>query len=292
MKSVKDIFKVRPDRYTKGLIGIEVEVEGENLPPATASWRVDQDRSLKSAENAEYVLRKPASYVGAIKNLRTLYESLNKEGTAMYESVKAGVHIHINVQDYSLTELFNFVTTYLLFEEVLVSYCGEYREGNLFCLRVSDAPYVIDYITKAIKNKEFTKLDDNDIRYCSINLMSLHKYGSLEFRAMRSTPDLSVVINWINLLLCVKKYASTLTTPKNMIERFSARHPNDLLQEVFGEFYGLLLLGDTKRKLRSGMRNAQEIAYCVDWSDYCKDLDDNIFFGVYLNNPLHDLLPL
>jgi len=281
MKLVKEIFNIPLLKHTKGEIGIEIEVEGENLPVASDLWRVDHDGSLKSAENCEYVLRKPLPRNEAEDALVDMYKKLNAKGTRMDESVKAGIHIHLNVQDYTLTEMLNFVTTYLLFEEVLVRYCGEFREGNHFCMRSSDAPYVINYLVDSIKDCAFGRLDDDIIRYCSINLMSLSKYGSLEFRAMRSTPSLGVVLTWIDMLTAVKEFALKFKNPVGIITRYSELDLQAYLHEAFGGLANnFVVMQDVEGMVRNGMRNAQEVAYCVNWDKAFEGIEDNIFYDV------------
>ena len=51
-------------RPTKGLVGIEIEVEGSKLPKETefGPWTYHQDGSLRGEDNAEYVLSSPIEF--------------------------------------------------------------------------------------------------------------------------------------------------------------------------------------------------------------------------------------
>lgn len=61
MKTVMQWFGIREDFAAKGDVGIEIEVEGKNLPKHFEKyWRVEADGSLRGEDNAEYVLEKPS----------------------------------------------------------------------------------------------------------------------------------------------------------------------------------------------------------------------------------------
>lgn len=95
-----------------GLLGVEVEVEtlkGElpRIHDDLAAWNVTHDGSLRG-ESAEYVFKEPLG-------------------------PRASVHVHVNVLEMTKQQLDNFLYSYLLLEDVLMSFCGEGREGNRFC---------------------------------------------------------------------------------------------------------------------------------------------------------------
>lgn len=264
---VSDVVQFNP---CKGLVGIEVEAEGDNLPEVVNKfWKSDRDSSLKKADSWEYVLKKPIELKDVPAALSSLQKAIEDNNGVVDESVRAGVHVHINVQDMELLHLFNMIVLYLTLEEVLVSYCGNNRQGNLFCLRASDARYLIHHIVSCISTKRLSRLHTDEIRYASINLKALHQYGSVEFRAMRSTPDFGAINTWVNVLAKIKEASTQFKSPEDIIYNFSNSGPVAFAKEVLGEYHDLFTTDPSfYEKARRGMNNAQDVAFCVDWSTY------------------------
>ena len=182
----------------------------------------------------------------------------------MHESVRSGVHVHINVQDLNPRELFNFITCYIIMEELLVKYCGDDREGNLFCLRAIDAEFLIISLVDAIISENLSMLNTDDLRYSSMNVKALCTYGSLEFRAMRGTADMDTIKNWANLLLHIKDKSIEFGSPKDIIAMFSGDTTDSFVHHILGPYGNLFNEWDSSEALLRGMRLAQDVAYAVD----------------------------
>lgn len=269
MKTVMDWFRLSRVKRTDGDVGIEIEVEGRRLPITEKYWRMEKDGSLRGPENMEYVFDRPMSLKDAKKALKYLSVCYNKADTEVHDTVRAGVHVHVNVQTLNAKELFNFITLYLILEELLVKYCGEFRQGNLFCLRSSDAGFLIDELKKAARTQEFRRLVSDDLRYSSINVKALGTYGSLEFRAMRGTRDLDLIYSWAELLVGLREVAKQYESPCHIIQGFSEGEAENFLYRCLGEKYKPFTEYEGYRQMvMSGMRRAQDVAYAVDWSIY------------------------
>jgi hypothetical protein len=271
MKTVFQEMGLR--RKESGLIGLEIEVEGKRLPAPEKWWKTEQDGSLKAGQSIEYVLAKPAKdeeeLWQALEYLDSIYKVSN---TVVDDSVRAGVHVHINCQELTTQQLYTFIVLFLVFESVLVKWCGETREGNLFCLRASDAEWLLEQLIEALVNKSFygTFRSDN-LRYAAINVKALTDYGSLEFRSMRSTRDLKTIHTWASLLAALKRASLEFKSPTEVILRFSDQSPLRFIQNVLGPFEKEVSLKDKneyERLLWDGLHNAQDVAFAVDWDKY------------------------
>jgi hypothetical protein len=101
---VVTIIKLLNEHYnvkeTDGEIGIEIEVEGDNLYKGKLkSWRVEHDGSLRGNDNAEYVLRNPIPRTDIKKVLSELSKALEANNSEVdNNSPRTSVHIHINCQ--------------------------------------------------------------------------------------------------------------------------------------------------------------------------------------------------
>lgn len=280
MNRIKEIFGIPKELHCKGDLGIEVEIEGANLPRAVKGWVRTQDGSLKG-ESAEYVLQKPLNKKEAFEALDLLAKAYQESGTRSPGSIRESVHIHVNVQDFTIHQLYNFITCYLILEEILISYCGQHREGNLFCLRASDAKFLLVALKALTRARNFRGFATDDLRYASMNLAAIPKYGSLEFRSMRGTTNFEEIKTWINLLLQVKEYALRFETPVHIIQTFSEAEYGRFVEGALGEYYHLFAkLPGLSEMAKRGMRNAQSIAYAVDWDTYARSFQHNIFLGL------------
>lgn len=269
---LRDIFgriRAQPEERE---IGMEIELEGCNLPVAenfNNYWRVAGDGSLRG-ENAEYVNTRPVARDRVGSALLYLYKRL--EHSEIVDSGRAGIHVHINCQYMTVTQVYNFICLYLLFEDMLVDYCGESRKGNHHCLRVKDAEYLIEYLRGIIVNRDWESFHSNAIRYASINVAALHKFGSLEFRAMRSPVEQEVIETWVGILLNLKDYAIKTVNPPELLNQFSYNGVEKLLEDVFGD--NLRHLNNTEQQRQNileAMWRVQDIAYAeVDWEQLNK----------------------
>jgi len=268
MTSVMKAFNVYRGYKANGDLGVEIEVEGLKLPRIRHYWDEEFDGSLRG-ECKEYVLKKPSSFAGVVKALDHLDNAYKECGTEVYESVRAGVHVHVNVQELSTVQLFTFITAYIVLEDLLVNFCGEYREGNLFCLRVKDADYLQYILEKTAKDRDFSRFSSDILRYSSMNVVSLSKFGSLEFRAMRGTRDLGVIKNWAKVLLQLRNSACKFDNPIELVDWIANNSTESFLELFLGDLKEELCQGkDLDKYVREGFCRAISLAKCVDWGSY------------------------
>lgn len=280
--SNKPFYKVLGfDNLPKGLIGLEIEMEGQGLPSfnnrevatlaAAKHWRVTMDGSLQG-EALEYVstgIQTPAEVEQGLIALGTLFQ---EKKPRIHDSVRAGVHVHINVLELTPKQILTFASLFYIFEESLVNIAGPQRAGNLFCLRLIDAQLPIKLIIRAIKNKEFKSLASSSIRYAALNWNSLSKHGSLEFRFIRtpSTFEVGFFKNWCDLFAKLKQDSLTYGSPVELIESFSGKDPVDFASQFLPkQFLDLVSKspGDLARELQTGVRFVQDYAYLLERSN-------------------------
>lgn len=262
---LKDLLLFKGKKRVARPIGFEVEMEGKRLPRKLTNWRVTTDGSLKGEEAREYVLTKPMTYLEFCNALTELKTALKESNSRVDISVRAGVHTHINVQDLTPLELFNYITLCILMEELLAEFCGKNRIGNLFCLRATDANYLIKVIKDVAETGNFNLFHTDDIRYSFMNLKAVVEHGSVEFRGMRSTTDFDVLKQWVQILQKLKKSSKDFKRPDEIIMRFSGSTAQEFLKEILGERAKLLQFHDADKLLFNGMRSAQDIAYGTEW---------------------------
>ena len=253
-------------------IGIEIELEGlPHIPELRENslWSIHTDNSLRSSESlrsAELVLKFPLCG----KDLKMALEEFNTIITSLptppITSERTSVHIHVDARDMSVDELYKLIVIYCIFERVFFKFCGEGREDNNFCLPFYRAEgEIFENIgdINKIGLKEFTKRLEGQYRYSALNLCSLLKFGSIEFRHCGGTYDIGLIKDWINILLKLKKYTKdassfNLNTFPTYISDLGY---SPIVNKVFEEYAPKLLYLNIKEDILLGIRQAQKIIY-------------------------------
>lgn len=125
----------------KGDLGIEIEAEFKgNLHEIGGDyWRTVADGSLRNG--LEFVSRLPVPY----KELSAAMQSYadQTKGFSFVESIRTSVHLHVNACSNTFRDVIQSSLCYWLIENLLVETQGEYRKGNLYCLRGKDADAMV-----------------------------------------------------------------------------------------------------------------------------------------------------
>lgn len=263
---IKDVLACRS---APGDIGLEIEMEGSNIPHKDYTppyWRKEVDRSLRG-ESAEYVLRYPLKIEELREALDSLQATFNIHDTVFKPTYRAGIHVHINVQQLTPVQLVTFICAYFMLEEVLLRFCDKTRLGNHFCLRMSDASYSLDRLVEFVQKQDINILNNEDLRYASLNVTSLFKYGSVEFRALESTLDFDRILNWAGVLLHLRDYAKTLSSPVDLLGQASALGFSEYAPVILGPYYETFKPWATDANICRGIRNIQYAIYARDWTE-------------------------
>lgn len=263
-KLVGQVLGIKP-KYTDH-IGIEIEAEGSRLPNIdTEVWKSERDGSLRG-ESFEYVLRNPVPFEMTTPVLAQMKEMWDENKARVKNSPNAGVHIHINCSDLTVTQLFNYISLYLVVEELLVRSCGNDRVGNLFCLRAVDAEYLIEVIQEAVRESKLDLFHTDDLRYASINLKALGDYGSIEFRAWRSDGDLEGIAWWAGLLQHLKHLAKVVDNPSQIVAEVSDLRPKGFYERILGKYAkDIPWHPDYDYAITNAVRQVQQFAFLGEW---------------------------
>lgn len=221
-------------------IGIEVEVENWRPRRMPAGWVTHDDGSLRGGK--EFVTDGGMVGKGAVEAVRQICGFCVASGfSAGYP--RAGIHIHVDMTDMndgSDTQLLNAVSAYLLFEDALFSFAGQWRRACGFCdpLLLSQAGrpalarFLVDWQVPTAN--PLRGLD----KYAALNLLPLETYGTVEFRALPTTFDPERIINWINLCLAFKKFGKDID--KNPVELLDTLGVDGLTSAIFLDWYPVI----------------------------------------------------
>jgi hypothetical protein len=210
-------------------IGVEIEVEGLSTPPRVEGWHLIPDGSL-NGDGGEYVIEAPEGVEDTWRKIKALNTALKTDCPNHTFTIRTSVHIHVNVQDLTLQQIVNFIVLYWIYEDMLFNYCGEDRRGNLYCLRRKDAEVQDMALFNLLRYIERPRAFIDSIRrpelkYSALNLHTVYKLGTLEFRAMHGTSSPLKLKRWMKMLLALKKEAKRHPSVPHLLFNFKKPTP-------------------------------------------------------------------
>jgi hypothetical protein len=265
-KTVAQAFGTRQE-YIGPLLGVEVEVEAESPVVEVPGWATVADGSLRGY-SGEYV-SPPFGPKMTSENVVRLYKTFEEKNLVLKDSMRAGVHVHVNCQDLTLRELFTFLAAYYVLEELLTEELGTDRQGNLFCLRLSDAEFANNALLYVLQTQDVAHnvFTNNNFRYAAANLVSLSKFGTVEFRALKTPTTAQPILDWIAVLSTLYEGAKKYNDPAELLSAMSADGEKEVVKGLLGEHAEKQISkADFQEKLYFGIRNIQQWVFLTDWS--------------------------
>jgi len=274
---VHEIFDLNKKYSHTDRYGVEVEFEGKgilnnsNLVGANPSWKVVADGSLRG-ESFEAVMRAPLGYSDTIKAVKELYNLVTSNKAVINDSMRAGTHVHVNCLNLTVQQLMTFMAAYYCLEDILVDYLGDERAGNFFCLRVSDAEEISHAIASALANNRLRNnniFTNENLRYSAMNLVSLSKFGSLEFRALKTPTTVEPILEWLEILEKLFTGSFKFNSPLALVSAMSANGEKEVLSKLLPEEFAnkVFKRPDFEDKLYSAIRNIQFWVFKTKWNE-------------------------
>ncbi len=251
---------------TEGDVGIEIEMEMADVLSYNSdmhpTWRLEEDGSLKGY-GYEWVMNNPCPFDEVKKEMDLFTEKLAVGGNKIVPTIRAGVHVHVNMQKNTLGDVYKLAACYYPLETVLARFCGAGRSGNLFCLRARDAEEIIFKLEESLNhNKQFYLMRTNNLRYAALNYQSLFNYGSLEFRGLGTTADLKNIAVWVEIIRRIKEYAVASEGAWDAITTISGMGPRSWVEEVVGpDLFKLIDYEGLERDVMEDVRLVQTLCH-------------------------------
>lgn len=275
----------------KGHIGLELEVEGRNLPSQgslesivsstlSRTWQAKRDGSLRGPEALEYVLDSPI-FLGEVDGMVSgLWEKFQLNNTVLENSNRCSTHVHININGKKINELTSIIGLWMTFEEVLINWCGENRIRNHHCLSSKDCNSVIN-AWRGLLHTGNTRFNDG-LKYSALNILTIFSFGSLEFRCGMAPNNPKQVASWAKFLYNFVEYASnTYKNPQTIANDLSERGALQILQEICETSQDLQFFkeviegveGSFDQICMEGFRNAQPFILGFPWNEWLPEIE-------------------
>lgn len=188
----------------KARVGIEVEVENVshidiNIP--IGFWMVDEDGSLRNHGKEFKSFAMPLSQ--AQLALEHLFAGLNPD---IDFSSRTSIHVHLDVRGLSMSQLLTLLFVYAVMENLLFKFVGANRRNNIFCTPITETRLFTDL---NIRSKRDLKNHFQHVwqKYSALNLVPITTFGTVEFRQMPGTSDVTKLCIWLDLLSRMRLFA-------------------------------------------------------------------------------------
>lgn len=290
----------KQSRYT-GDIGLELEVEGLNLPTEgsiehiqapsnNAFWLPKRDGSLRNG--MEYVFNKPTKIEDIPFMVNRLWDIFKR--STLQNTNRCSTHVHINMKNRKINEITSVILLWTVFEEIMINWCGEFRIKNHHCLSALDSRGTIDAWNDVLTNGRGARDLPNGIKYSALNILTLHTFGSLEFRCGMAPNSPDEVISWTTFLYNLTQYAfNNYQDPYRIANDLSERGAEEMLEDICSYPQGEEFLESVKEKFKQrysevslnevcmkGFRNCQDLVYNYPWLEWGKEINK-----VYVPDP-------
>lgn len=210
-------------------IGVEIELENvshESLERwddlGTPRWNYHEDPMLRNS-GREFTTSDGLFGQDLLEAVNEFFKFADHEEWVI--SDRTGIHIHLDVSDLELCTTFKtFMCLYLIMEKPLFSFVGDDRRNNIHCLPWFKAQGNLEKLARLFNDEISDATFKQEIhsmemeRYSALNLASLEKYCTVEFRHMKTTLSREKIVSWINLIMAIKSFSKDYTgKPEDLI---------------------------------------------------------------------------
>jgi hypothetical protein len=220
--------------------GIELELEEaqgkEDQPWPYAFWHVKNEPSLRN-NGAEFISY-PAEISVKEKVCEELQTLLKKWPAKKPEAtIRCSTHIHMNVAYLTLRQVYHTLLAWYLVENLVVKTQSDWRQGNLFCLRMMDAESISDHLIKGARHPDqFLRIHQKDyVKYAALNLAPIYTFGTIEFRFLSPITDPKLLCFWVDVFQNLINYGAKIKDPRQVLQGYENNDIKGLFKLFFAE---------------------------------------------------------
>lgn len=231
------------DFNTAGDVGLELEVEGRNLPPGpvladirvsnNAVWLAINDGSLRGG--IEYVTSTPIKTSDIRKMIGGLFRHFETyPRCTVQNSNRCSTHVHVNAGDLKVNQVTSAIVLWCTFQTAFIKWHGITRQQNHFCLSSRDEDSMVEAWLDYLRNgRAPTRGNRPNIKYTALNVLPLFTQGSLEFRAGGPPDNEDKLVWWAKICNAIVRYAAeNFSNPLSLGYALSEVGPEALLRDV------------------------------------------------------------
>lgn len=284
------MYQILGLKKLKNHVGIEIEVEYKIPFDGFKSnhWEVKSDGSLRYY-GYEYITRGPISIDAVPSVLKEATEFIaSGKNNVVCNSPRTSVHVHSNILNKTFLEMANQIIISWLLENAMIKFCNpKLREGNLFCLRVSDAEQIRTYIQDTFdgymfndnKHNYLRGIKNGNIKYCATNLRSIAITGTIEYRSMCGGDyNYDMILNWVNAINAINESSSKFKDPEEVMDFFYKEGVDAFIHKILGDSAKIITESsmDYHTLLKDQEGLVMPFAYRYDWQALSKKITEQL----------------
>lgn len=239
---------------TQLVYGMELEIENAQEGWRTVGMDVTTDGSLRNG-GLEFIT-KPMTGSVLFYVLENFFNKA-KPGEECY-SDRTSIHVHTNVQDLTVDQLTSVLMLYQVFENQLFRFAGQDRDKNIFCVPWSQTAYTYNIGERIAYGA--VNVAARWAKYTALNLAPMCAQGTIEFRHMPGTADLTKIKTWCNLIGRLFHYARNIelsTLEQEICALNTNSHYHIFVDKVFGGWAEHLKFPAFEIDLEDGVLNVK-----------------------------------
>lgn len=236
------------------LMGVELEIEDFRERTILEGWNLVEDGSLRNGGREAISAPTPAKQY---EDMLTKFFNGNRITPRNY-SDRCSTHVHVNVQDMTLSQLKVFCMVYCIFERLLFKFVGNYREENIYCVPWYQSGLSPQFIDRLAKN--YDTAIRGWIKYSALNLLPVRAQGTVEFRHLHGTCDVPTIKQWMRFISRMVVYAKATTwkaLTENILEMNTVSNYDMFMTDVFQADTPILMKDNYKESLSVGVVDAK-----------------------------------
>jgi hypothetical protein len=286
LASLAKVQALCPQPETRHLFGMGIEVECESAPNIELpGWSTIMDGSLRN--NGREYITCPLEHSAVTCALVGLYNFLLSDQVVQKHkpdfSWRCSIHGHLNVRNWTIEEVFKLILIHTIYEKVLFRFAGMDREKSIFCVPFRESTLMRDMGEFWRGQYSIGSLQAHWEKYSSINLFRMCNYGTVEFRHLSGTPDVTKVVTWFNFLISMAAAAKDISLPELMIiiKDINTTSRFDLLsRRIFKPPLCHLLVAESTKDYEEGVTCCKEI---MSETRESVKIDEESAMGIFLH---------
>lgn len=225
--------------------GIEIELENVVINDVAWKWNWWQAKGENSLRNhgVEFVSL-PAPFAQRAEVLAQVPKMIKAYSSTKPDlSIRCSTHMHLNVSHMTMREVLHAMLTWYLLENLIVRTQSNYRQGNLFCLRMCDAESISTSLFNVIEDpgRFNTIFNKNAVKYSALNLAPIHELGTVEWRFLSPMTDPTLLNFWLEIFQSLLEYGAAMKIPDRLMQDYNSLNIQELFKKIFGKGNGSTL---------------------------------------------------
>ena len=189
-----EIAGINRQTALRALRAVNVKVEDEGYNHTTRNhWKLVPDGSVR---NGFEVVSPILSGEAGLAEAEIVARALDDAGASVNSS--CGLHVHFDASDLDVIALKNILRRYAVHEAEIDAFMPASRRGNENTYCKSIRGFVQDNFDSIRSIRDLVARQHD--RYFKVNLQSLLRHGTIEFRQHSGTVNAAKIVNWVRFL--------------------------------------------------------------------------------------------